>query len=250
MADEKMFTQAFKGLSPEQLEEFYKTVFMSMDTPEAEELRLRYYRERLRHMGEKVHIGVGVRMISPESISIGDNVHIGDNCVLIGGCNKGITIGNGVTIKYGVYLDVERADEGYITIGDHAYIGTGCCLHGHVGLEIGPHTLFAQNITITPYSHIFEDPNATIITQGGHTRKVTIGRDCYIGKNVCILYSADVGDGSVVGSGAVVVKSIPPYSVAVGNPARVIRKRGEPRKSSSDSLQEQDRNHPGRRSSL
>ena len=43
--------------------------------------------------------------------------------------------------------------------------------------------------------------------------------------NVCVLYSADIGEGSVVGSGAVVVKTLPPYSVAVGNPARVIRSR-------------------------
>lgn len=62
-----------------------------------------------------------------------------------------------------------------------------------------------------------------IIRQGGNTRKVTVGRDCYIGMNVCILYSADIGEGSVIGSGAVVVKSIPPYSVAVGNPAKVIK---------------------------
>ena len=88
----------------------------------------------------------------------------------------------------------------------------------------------AQNISLTPYSHIFEDPNTNIIEQGGHTRKVTIGRDCYIGMNVTILYSADIGDGSVVGSGAVVVKPLEPMSIAVGNPARVIRKRGEAKK--------------------
>ena len=45
--------------------------------------------------------------------------------------------------------------------------------------------------------------------------------------NVCILYSADIGEGSVVGAGLVVVHTIPPYSVAVGVPAKVIRKRGE-----------------------
>ena len=51
--------------------------------------------------------------------------------------------------------------------------------------------------------------------------------DCYIGMNCCVLYSADVMDGSVVGSGSVVVHSIPPYSVAVGVPAKVIKQRGE-----------------------
>ena len=56
-------------------------------------------------------------------------------------------------------------------------------------------------------------------------RKVTIGRDSYVGMRVTILYTGDIGEGSVIGSGSVVVKPIPPYSVAVGNPARVIKKR-------------------------
>ena len=95
----------------------------------------------------------------------------------------------------------------------------------HNGLEIGEHALLAQNVTLTPYSHKFEDPNSWIITQGGHSKKVIIGKDVYIGMGVCIMYSGDIGDGSVIGAGAVVVKPIPPYSVAVGNPARVIKDR-------------------------
>jgi acetyltransferase-like isoleucine patch superfamily enzyme len=81
-------------------------------------------------------------------------------------------------------------------------------------------------ITITPYSHKFEDVDKTIISQGGHSRKMTIGRDCYLGMNVSVVYSADIGEGSVIGAGSVVVKTIPPFSVAVGVPAKVMRKRG------------------------
>ena len=73
----------------------------------------------------------------------------------------------------------------------------------------------------------FFQPEPFTFSKCGHTRKVTIGKDAYLGMNVCVLYSADVGQGSVIGSGSVVVKSIPPYSVAVGNPAKVIRKRGK-----------------------
>jgi len=57
---------------------------------------------------------------------------------------------------------------------------------------------------------------------------MNIGRDSYLGMCVCVLWSADIGEGLVIGSGSVVVKPVPPFSVAVGVPARVIRRRGEP----------------------
>ena len=115
--------------------------------------------------------------------------------------------------------------QGYIKIENNCYIGTGTTLFGHNGLEIGAYSLIAQNVTCTPYSHIFDDPNSDIITQGGHVRKISIGRDSYIGMGVIIMYSADIGEGSVIGSGTLVNKTIPPYSVAVGHPARIIRER-------------------------
>ena len=117
-----------------------------------------------------------------------------------------------VTLKDGVYLDTESEDKGFISIGNSVYIGTGCCFHGHEGLEIGEFALLAQNITITPFSHIFTNRDDLIWNQGGKSRKVSIGRDCYIGMNCCVLYSADVMDGSVVGSGLVVAHNVPPYS--------------------------------------
>ena len=98
-------------------------------------------------------------------------------------------------------------------------------MFGHVGLEIGDNSLLAQNITLTPYSHIFDKPDDIIWNQGGHMQKVTIGQDCYIGMGVCIMYTGSIGDGSVIGAGSTVVKPIPPYSVAVGTPAKVIKKR-------------------------
>ena len=149
---------------------------------------------------------------------------IDDHATLIARGEGGITIGSHIHINDNAYLDTECKD-GYINISNNVYIGTGTTLFGHSGMEIGDHCLLAQNITITPYSHSFEDPDEYIINQGGHTRKITIGRDSYLGMNVTVLYSADIGEGSVVGSGAVVVKPLPPYSVAVGNPARIIRSR-------------------------
>lgn len=219
------FTDAYRDLPAEEIERYHRTVFLNMDSPAAERLRNEYYRTVLRRMGDGVRIGRGVTIINPERISLGDNVVISNDCTLIARSERGITLGSGARLMHRVYLDTEGAD-GFIEIGERVYIGTACLLHGHKGLVIGADSLLAQNITITPYSHIFEDPDKPIIAQGGHTRMVTIGRDCYLGMSVTVLYSADIGDGAVIGSGAVVVKPVPPYSVAVGVPAKVIRSRG------------------------
>lgn len=217
------FTNAFASMNDK--EAIYKSVIMNTDSEEAAEIRNKYYAAQLKSMGKNVRIGYGVKIVNPQYISIGDDVLIDDHVTLIARGPGGLSIGSHIHINDRVYLDTERED-GYINVHDHVYIGTGTTLFGHYGMEIGEHALLAQNITITPYSHIFEDPDDYIINQGGHSRKVTIGKDSYLGMNVCVLYSADIGDGSVIGSGSVVVKPIPPYSVAVGNPAKVIRKRG------------------------
>ena len=223
---DKFFTEAFEKMDDEARESFYKTVFLNDDSEYAAKVRMDYYKTKLKHMGEDVQIGKGVKFVNPEYISLGDNVRICDDVTLIARGEGGITLGNGVWLNERVYLDTESADTGYIKIEDKVYIGTGTTLFGHKGLEIGDNVLLAQNITLTPYSHIFDDPERNIINQGGHSEKVTIGRDSYIGMGVDIMYSGNIGEGSVVGAGSVVVKSIPPYSVAVGNPAKVIKKRG------------------------
>ena len=219
------FTEAFENMPVEAKESFYKAVILNDTSEYARLKRHEYYKSVLRHMGENVRIGAGVKIVNPELISIGDNVVIGDDTTIIAHEGSEITIGNHVRIQQRVYLDTERK-MGYIHIGDETYIGTGTTLFGHVGLEIGEYVLMAQNITLTPYSHIFDDPDTVIIKQGGHCEKVTIGRDVYIGMGVCIMYSGNIGEGSVIGAGSTVVHPIPPYSVAVGSPAKVIKKRG------------------------
>jgi len=223
---DKFFENAYKNMPDEARESFFMSIFMNDPSEYAAKVRLDYYKSKLKHMGENVRIGMGVKIVNPGFISLGDNVRIADHCTLIARGEGGITIGDNVNINDRVYLDTESSETGYIKIENNVYIGTGTTLFGHKGLEIGDHVLMAQNITLTPYSHIFDDPDSNIITQGGHSKKVVIGRDSYIGMRSTIMYSGDIGEGSVIGAGSVVVKPIPPYSVAVGCPAKVIRKRG------------------------
>ncbi len=222
---ENFFENAFNNMDSESRESFYKTVFMNDDSEYAAKLRVEYYKTQFKSMGENVTIGKGVNIVNPQFITVGDNVSIGDGCTLIARGEKGITLSDGVRLQHRVYLDTERREEGYIQIGKGVYIGTGTTLFGHRGLEIGDDCLLAQNITLTPYSHIFDDPNNIIYSQGGHCEKVTIGRDVYIGMRAAVMYSGNIGEGSVIGAGSVVVKPIPPYSVAVGAPAKVIKER-------------------------
>lgn len=219
------FTDIFNNLNEEEKESFYRTVIMNDPSEYAAKTRVEYYRTKLKSMGENVTIGAGVKIDGAEFISLGNNVEIKDGCTLIARGEGGITLGDNVRVQERVYLDTERVATGYINVGRGTYIGTGTTLFGHVGLEIGEDCLLAQNISLTPYSHIYDDPDRIIYSQGGHCEKVTIGRDCYLGMGVCVMYSGNIGEGSVIGAGSTVVKPIPPYSIAVGSPARVIKNR-------------------------
>lgn len=219
-----LFTDAFHAMDEKARESFYQTVFLNDHSDYAKKVRHDYYKSVLGHMGENVTIGAGVKIVNPHLVSIDDDVIIMDDCTLIAREGTHIHLGKHVILSERVYLDTQH-EGGYFEIGTWVYIGTGSTLFGHFGLEIGENSLLAQNITITPYSHIFSDPDTRIWDQGGHSKKVTIGKDCYLGMGVCVMYSGDIGDGSVIGAGSTVVKPIPPYSVAVGSPAKVIKER-------------------------
>ena len=222
---EKFFTNAFENLTTEERESFYRTVIMQDTSAYAQKLRLEYYSKKFKHMGKNVKIGANVKILNPEFISVGDNVEIGNDATLIARGKGGIAIGNNVLIQERVYLDTQTEEWGYITVGDNTYLGTGATMFGHVGLEIGEYCLIGQNVTLTPYSHKYEDPSRRIVEQGGHMQKVVIESDVYIGMGVNVMYSGSIGKGSIIGAGSTVVKPIPPYSIAVGSPAKVIKER-------------------------
>jgi acetyltransferase-like isoleucine patch superfamily enzyme len=74
-------------------------------------------------------------------------------------------------------------------------------------------------------NHVFSDPDRPIHSQGLDHAPITIEDDVWIGGRVNVVAGVTVGRGSVIGAGAVVTKDVPPYSVAVGVPARVIKSR-------------------------
>lgn len=90
-------------------------------------------------------------------------------------------------------------------------------------ISVGARTLIAPNCSFYSGRHP-TDPTIRNGTQGPEDGlPITIGEDCWIGGNVVVLPGVTIGKGSTIGAGSVVTKDIPPNSVAVGNPARVIK---------------------------
>ena len=106
-------------------------------------------------------------------------------------------------------------------IGNETLIGMGNTIIGPV--IIGNHVILAQNIVVSGLNHEYRDVTIPIHEQKILTNPVVIEDECWIAANVVILAGVTIGKHSVVAAGAVVTKNIPAYSVAVGNPARVIK---------------------------
>ena len=110
---------------------------------------------------------------------------------------------------------------GPVHIGNHTRIGIGNTIIGPV--QIGNNVILAQNIVMSGLNHNYQDIHTPIYLQGETTAMITVEDDCWIGANAVLTAGVTIGKHSVVAAGAVVTKDVPPYSVAVGNPARVIR---------------------------
>ena len=145
---------------------------------------------------------------------------------------EGLSIGNSVKFQSGVWLFCSRTDEtlAKMEIGNNCSFG----YRNHIAcvgeIIIGDNVLTANNVYISDNLHNYEDTKRPIMDQPvTFTRKVEIGSGSWIGENACII-GAKVGENSVIGANSVVTKDIPDYCVAVGIPARVIRKYNRERK--------------------
>lgn len=111
---------------------------------------------------------------------------------------------------------------GDVILKDGASIGIGSVVIGPVLL--GENSACSQNCFISGQSHHYEDISKNFLRQGFRTSQVVIQHDVWIGSNSVVLCGVRIGNNSIIGGGSVVTEDIPPYSVVVGNPARVIRR--------------------------
>jgi len=181
------------------------------------------YRSILGDIGSSTLIEKNVHFNIPKKVFLGNRVIIGENCYFDVMVPEGeiqlkdeVDIGRHCTLQSG---------PGSLCLNESVRIGPFSQLFGCGGLTIGRNSLTARNVIILSGHHIYEDPSIPIRSQGHKLKQVQIGEDVWIGANTVVMPGVTIGDGSVIGAGSVVTKGVQPYSVAVGVPAKAVKKR-------------------------
>jgi len=189
-------------------------------------LRSRLYRCLFGRIGNKVFFGRNVILRHAHKIRMGNGVIIDDNCVIDakGTGNEGITIDDDVYIGRNTIIYCKNGD---IHIGRKVNISSNCEIFSSNRLSIGPDTVIgAYSYLLSGGEYDYANREQTFAEQSGMVTRgeLTIGANCWIGARVTILDAASVGDHCVLGAGAVVNRPIPGNSVAVGVPAKVVKR--------------------------
>ncbi len=162
-------------------------------------------RSWLRHRFGKcgrISMGTGCQFLSPRTMCFEGPVTIGPNAFF-------------------------AADGGSISVGGMTSFNSNVHINASVGgaIRIGGLCLIGPNVVMRTAGHRFDDPQRPIREQGHVVRDITIEDDVWIGAGAIILGGVHIGEGAVIGAGAVVVRDVAALAIAVGVPAKVIGSR-------------------------
>ncbi|CAB3290123.1 putative Galactoside O-acetyltransferase [Methanocaldococcus lauensis] len=122
------------------------------------------------------------------------------------------------------YVRLNVFEEGVLKIGNNCGIGSFSIINATKKITIGDNVLISSHVHIIDGDHGIKR-GELIRNQKMVSKPIKIGDDVWIGTGVKILKGVNIGEGAVIGAGSIVTKDIPPYSIAVGVPARVIKER-------------------------
>lgn len=153
--------------------------------------------------GEDCVFEAGVLIFHPENVHLGRNVYVGHQAIL-----------------KGYHRSAMR-------IGDECWIGQQCFFHSAGGLEIGARVGVGPAVKILTSRHAEAGRQTPILFSPIETAPVVIEDDADLGVGAIVLPGVTIGRGAQIGAGAVVAEDVPPFAVAAGVPARVLRLRAE-----------------------
>lgn len=173
---------------------------------------------------KNLRIDLPRRIVSPDRIYVGDNVWLGPGCLLIA-----VTRYPGSATQHPEKREVEQRFDSKIVIGSRVVSTGGLQIAAHDEVVLEDDVLLATNVNITDGLHGHENANEPYKYQMiERIAPIVIKRGCWIGQNVVILPGVTIGEYSIVGANSVVTESMPPRSISVGAPAKVIRTWDEP----------------------
>ena len=190
-------------------------------------LRSKLYPRLIGRVGRNVTFGANVVLRHPHKITIGDNVVIDDHCCLDakGTTNEGIRIGTGVFVGRNTILSCKNGD---IVIDDRANVGFNVEVFSAGRVRIGKDVLIAAYTYLVGGDHLFDRVDVPVLHQGRTAQGIEVDDNVWLGAHVVVSDGSRVGRDAIIGAGAVVRGEIPPFAIAAGVPARVIRDRRAP----------------------
>ncbi len=143
-------------------------------------------------------------------------------------------LGKGLTTGRRMRLDAipSEGNRGVLlTLGDDVQVNDSVHIAAHHGVRIGNRVLLASNVFISDHNHgtysgdgVHSEPRSAPALRPLSSGPVVVEDDVWVGEFVTILPGVTVGRGSVIGSMSVVTRDVPPYSIAMGAPARVVKR--------------------------
>ena len=173
-------------------------------------------------------IGRGAR-INPQFLFHAGRLVIEDFAEVHGLSKRGIIFGKDVSIGRNAQIRPSSYYRGEIgeglVVGDRSSIASDCFIGCSGAISIGSDVMLGPGVRLFSENHAFGDVTRPIKEQGVERLTVKIEDDCWIGSGSTITAGVSVGRGSIVASGSVVTRDVPPNSVVAGVPARVISSR-------------------------
>jgi len=171
----------------------------------------------------------GVRILHARNVRLGRGVFI-DHGVYLHALPQGIDIGDRSVVMHNSILHVfnfRKLPHAGIRIGRDCFIGEANVIRGQGGVTIGNDVYTGPLVQILAVNHVYSNSRKPIREQGITAEGIVIEDDVWLAAGAIILDGVRVGRGSVVGAGSVVTTDLPPYSIAVGSPARIVKDRRE-----------------------
>jgi acetyltransferase-like isoleucine patch superfamily enzyme len=183
-----------------------------------------FFKKIIRHWIPRTWI-VRIRGLFAPKCKMGCGAYIAPSVQLIGTSN--ISIGNNSFVSERTLINVNQRQSGQfeVVIGDNCFIGRENFFSSGKAIHIGHYTLTTTGCKFICSSHVIDNPMVPYMSSGTTSSDtIRVGVNCFFGACSVVIGNVSIGWGSVIGASALITADVPPFSVVVGSPARVIKR--------------------------